>query len=161
MKTTKLSYLPYLYSAWKRGRLHNKWFRQYRNAFDEDDLRIVRNQHLNGNHFGEWFTAIHYTKQGYRVLVEKYMYGVHIRKCAVVSDILGECALELLREWQEQYHCQPPDLLVYKGNKCFFVEVKRGRDFLRDSQKAYFKKIESVFGCPVVTVDLQAKGHLR
>ena len=45
MKTTKLSYLPYLYSAWKRGRLHNKWFRQYRNAFDEDDLRIVRREY--------------------------------------------------------------------------------------------------------------------
>src|SRR5438445_13463448 len=157
MKTTKLSYLPYFYSAWKRG----KWFQQHRNAFDADDLRIVRNQHLNGNHFGEWFTAIHYTRQGYGVLVEKYMYRIHRRKCAVVSDIFGERGLKLLRKRRERYHCQPPDLLVYKGNKYFFVEVKRGRDFLRDRQKAYFKNIESVFGCPVVIVDLQAKDHLR
>ena len=154
-KNFELTYPRDLYLAWKRGRLHYRWFRQYRNTFDEDDLRIVRNQHSNGNHFGEWFTAIHYAEKGYGVLVEKYMYGNHSRKCAVVSEIFGERGLNLLRKWRRQYHCQPPDLLVFKGNKYFFVEVKRGRDFLRDCQNAYFKNIERVFGCAVVIVDLK------
>ncbi len=154
-KNIELTYPPSLYLAWKRGKLHYKWFRQHRNTFDEDDLRIVRNQHSNGNHFGEWFTAIHYAEKGHGVLVEKYMYGNHSRKRAVVSEIFGDRGLNLLRKWRRLYHCQPPDLLVFKGSRYFFVEVKRGRDFVRDCQKAYFKNIERVFGCPVVIVDLK------
>jgi len=154
----KLTYPHGLYSAWKRGRLHYKWFRQNRNTFDNDDLRIVRNQHLTGKHFGEWFTAIYYAKQRYRVLVEKYTYGIHIRKRAVVCEVCGGRVLELLRNWQRRYHCQSPDLLVFKGDRWFFVEVKRGRDPVRPCQIAYFKKIERVFGRPVVIVDLQEKG---
>ena len=83
------------------------------------------------------------------------MYGNHTRKRAVVSELFGERGLNLLRKWRRQYHCQPPDLFVFKGNKYFFVEVKRDRDFLRECQKEYFKDIERVFGCAVVTVNLK------
>src|SRR5689334_18147560 len=133
----KLFYPRGLYSAWKQGRLHYKWFRQHRTIFDDDDLRIVRNQHRNGIHFGEWFTAIDYANQGYGVLVEKYMYQIHSRKCTIVSEVCGGRVLKLLHNWRRRYHCQPPDLLVFKGNNWFFVEVKRGRDFVRPCQIAY------------------------
>jgi hypothetical protein len=156
-KKVPLTYTRDLYSAWKRGRLHYKWFRQYRGTFDKDDLRIVRNQHPYGIHFGEWFTAIHYAKQGHGVLAEKYTCENHSRKRAVVTRLFGERGLSLLHKWHSRHHCQPPDLLVYKGNKWFFVEVKRGRDLVRPCQIAYFKDIERVFGRPVVIVDLQRK----
>ena len=162
-KPFKLTYPPALYPAWKRGRLHYKWFLQYRNTFDKDDLRIVRNQHLDGKHFGEWFTAIHYAKKGYGVLVEKYMYGIHsgihCRKRGFITEILGEYRLKQLRKWEERYRSQPPDLFVFKGKDYFFVEVKRDRDFLRDHQKAHFKTIEKELGCRVVIIDLQPMRH--
>ena len=157
MKTKKLTYPSHYYSAWKRGQLHYKWVRQFRSAFDKDDLRIVRNKHENGNHFGEWFTAIHYAKKGYVGLVEKYIYKIHSRKREVILRLLGERGLGLLRKWRKLHHCQPPDLLVFRGKTCFFVEVKRGRDFLRDCQKRLFAKIERTLGRRVIIVDLQAK----
>lgn len=158
-KNFKLTYPHDLYLLWKRGRLHYKWFQEYRSIFDEDDLRIVRNQHLDGKHFGEWFTAIHYAEKGYAVLVEKYMYGgrsgIHARKRGCIREMLGEGALKKLRKWKVQYHSQPPDLFVFNGKDYFFVEVKRDRDLLRECQRAYFKKIETTFRRGVVIVDLQ------
>lgn len=137
MEAKRLSYPAHSYVAWKKGRFHHKWFRQFRSAFDKDDLRIVRNQHENGNHFGEWFTAVYYAKKGYGVLVEKYIYGNHPRKREVILRMLGERGLALLRKWRKLHHCQPPDLLVFRDKTCFFVEVKRGRDFLRDCQQKF------------------------
>jgi hypothetical protein len=155
----KLTYSPGLYLAWKKGRLHDKWFMQHRNIFDEDDLRIAQNQHEYGIHFGEWFTAIDYAKKRYGVLVEKYIYGsdngIHSRKRGFISEFLGKDGVKLLRKWKEKYHAQPPDLFVFKNKEYFFVEVKRGRDVVRDCQSAYFETIEKELGCKVVIVDLQ------
>jgi len=146
--------LPYLrgdYLAWKRGRLHDKWFRENKLIFDEDDLRIARTQHSRGTHFGEWLTAIHYAKLGYNVLVEKYTCGVrsgiHPRKRKFISKILGDDALKTFHKWKGQFDSQVPDLFVFKGKEYFFVEVKKGRDAVRACQNEYFKRIKRAFHC--------------
>jgi hypothetical protein len=160
--------LPYQrgdYLAWKRGRLHDKWFQENNLIFDEDDLRIARSQHPFGIHFGEWFTAIHYAGEGYNVLVEKYTCGVrsgiHRRKREFICEILGDDALKTLRKWKKRHRCQPPDLFVFNDKEYFFVEVKKERDSVRACQTAYIKEIERTFHCGVVIADLQLPGHYR
>jgi len=164
-KNIKLTYLPGEYLAWKRGRLHYKWFQKHRSIFDGDDLRIVRSQHQFGRHFGEWFTAIHYAKKRYNVLVEKYTCGVrsgiHPRKRKSISKILGDDALKTFHKWKGQFDSQAPDLFVFKGKEYFFVEVKKGRDAVRACQNEYFKRIKRAFHCGVVIADLQLPGHYR
>jgi hypothetical protein len=162
-KDIELTYLRGDYLAWKRGRLHYRWFQENKLIFDEDDLRIARTQHSRGTHFGEWYTAIHYAEDGYNVLVEKYTCGVrsgiHLRKRKFISEILGDDALSTFRNWKKQFDCQVPDLFVFKGKEYFFVEVKKDRDYVRASQKEYFKRIKKTFHCGVVIADLQPLKH--
>jgi hypothetical protein len=141
------------YLAWKIGRVHYKWYRQFRGAFDKDDHRKVRNQGQNGTHFAEWLASRYYARRGYKVLVEKYTCGarsgIHARKRRIICEILGEDVLGKFRVLEKRHRSQSPDLFVFNDKRHFFVEVKRDRNFLRDCQKQYFSKIKSELGCGV------------
>ena len=107
-------------------------------------------------HFGEWFTAIHYWKEGYRVLIEKYVFQNHPKACSIAKGVLGEPLFCFLRE-HAPWYCQPPDLLVYRPDLLshFFVEVKLGRDRLRPNQEAHFKRLEEMFNQEIRTVKVK------
>ena len=146
-----LTYHPKLLALWKTGRLHRFWFRRYRGLFDRDDLRLANNQHRGGYHFGEWFTAIQYHKKGYKVLQSKYANPNHHSKYAKALSLLKEGSLAWL--WRKGR----PDLLVYKGRRFFFVEVKRDRDRLSAAQERRFRQIEERFGSAVSVVWLRKR----
>ena len=43
--------------AYKTGAIHPRWFEHYPQLFDEDDRRIVENQHSRGYHFFKMLSA--------------------------------------------------------------------------------------------------------
>ena len=151
MQEIELTYARQLFTPWKAGRLHGKWFSKYRALFDADDLRLARHQHGGGYHFGEWFTAIHYRKKGYRVLQSKYANPNHRTRHAKALSLLGKEQLAWL--WKKGR----PDLLVYSGSRFFFVEVKRDCDRLSGVQKQRLTQIEERFGCRVYVIRLRAE----
>lgn len=129
---------------WANGYLIERWFNKYPKLFDKDDYRIARSQPRY--HFGEWLATIHYFEQGYNVLVEKYIYKTHERKLKILSRYLSPKEISFLKKTKNQ----PPDLFVYKGRQFFFVEVKKDRDRLSQSQKNVFAKIKNKLGCEVI-----------
>jgi hypothetical protein len=150
------TYDPRLLESWHEKKLQFKWRRKYGHIFDDDDLRIALSQ-PNG-HFGEWFVAISFAEQGYNVLVEKYLYKNHARKKAVIERFFTPDRLELLKQLLT-YPCwhQPPDLFIYKGKQFFFVEVKRDRDSLGETQRRCFEGLEKRFPCKVRIYEVKAK----
>ncbi len=154
MESSFLSFDPQLLQEWKHGDLIGKWFRKY-DCFDQDDLRLAINRPQY--HFYEWFSAIHFYKKGYRVLVEQYIYKPHKRKIKISVKIIGEDGLSFLKRASKDLKSQPPDLFVYIGKAFFFVEVKAPKDKLRENQEKLFKKIENRFSTEVVILNLNAK----
>ena len=103
-------------------------------------------------HFGEWFVAMDFAKQGYKVLVEKYRsHRTHKRKYDVLFRYFSPEEIDFLTKSKHQ----PPDLFVYKGRDKFFVEVKRDSDSLSISQKKFFGEIERRMNCRVRIVHLR------
>ena len=151
MEYLKLIYDPKLYKEWLDGSLKKEWVKSYPDLFDEDDFRITIDQ--KGFHFGEWFVAIHYHKQGYKVLVEKFIYKNHPKKLKIVNKILGKDNVEYLRSLKNQ----PPDLFIYKGKNFFFSEVKKDTDKLSKSQEECFNEIAKKLKTRVVIAELKKR----
>jgi VRR-NUC domain len=160
MRQITITYPRRLFDLWKKGKVHEAWFLEYRDLFDQRDFQLAdgvgngkRPQHQLGYHFAEWFTAIHFWKKGYRVLLHKYGLRSHLLKFTTTRKLLGKAGMTFL---QEEYR---PDLLVYdeKDRYFFFVEVKRETDRLRKHQEASFRRIGERFNCPVFCVELKAR----
>ena len=151
MRQITLKYPRKLFRLWRQYPIYQVWNWEYPGLFDEKDRSNAGNQHRGGYHFAEWFTAIHFWKKGYRVLLSKYALKSHHRKFAEARKLLGMARLAFL---QEEYR---PDLLVFDQDQryFFFVEVKRERDRLRNHQIASFRAIEEQFDCPVLLVSLK------
>jgi len=138
-------------TRFKRRELLNEWYEQYRQIFDEDDLRITVNQ--TDRHFFEWLSAILiYQSTGYLSLVEKYQYKRHQRKNRILEMFVdsGQITAELydLIMNRKKYgfgRSQCPDLFVYlpDGSDWHFCEAK-GEDAITTSQMKYFEKLSEV-----------------
>jgi len=50
-----------------------------------------------------------------------------------------------------------PDLLVFKSNRYFFVEVKKDTDELSPAQKEFFPMIEDRLHCRMIVMKLKAE----
>ena len=159
MRETQLLYPRRLFQLWKKGHVHEVWFWEYPRLFDKHDLALARSQHhvgRGGYHFGEWFTAIHFWKKGYKVLIEKYVFKENSEKFKKASELLDKEGMALLVARRRDV--QPPDLLVFdpRHGFFFFVEVKRERDRLGRKQKQFFSEIEKKLHCQVLIVNLRA-----
>ena len=152
------TYDPQWYDQWKSGTLREEWLAKY--PWLAEYVSEARNQ--PEYHFGEWLTAIRYHKKGWKVLVEKYMFRKHKKLYGIAEKLVGKDEINIVQEQQGSGVRQAPDLLVYKDNgEYFFVEVKKNRDDLSQSQKEHFKRIEQELKCNVVIVNLiQRKGYL-
>jgi len=157
-----LHYRTELLREWKLGRVHRKWYRRDRTTFCERDLSNAENQCQYGWHFGEWFMARHFLRQGYCALPEKYLSSTRPRALQRATEVLGEAGVAFLlreRRFGSKLRWSPhPDLLVFKSNlkTFFFVEVKRIPDRLSIEQKQFFPMIEQKLSCEVRVVYLKA-----
>jgi hypothetical protein len=145
--------------GWRLGLLQQKWYSQARNTFCEIDLANASgDQRKKGYHFGEWFVARHYLRLGYQVLPEKYLLPSRERALKKATKLLGPDGVYFLsreRRLDSKLRWSPhPDLLVFKSNHYFFVEVKRHPDKLSPAQKEFFPVIEKRFDCAVLVVTL-------
>jgi hypothetical protein len=152
MRETKCYYRPELLRDWKLGRLQSKWQKHDSNTFSKLDLSNAIRQRRKGYHFGEWFTARHYLRQGYEGLTEKWLHPSRGEKLSRAKEILGEAGVAYLKRRRKLGGSKPrksprPDLLVIKSQPTsfFFVEVKRDGDKLSRAQKRFFLMIERKF----------------
>ncbi|OGK11462.1 hypothetical protein A2954_06325 [Candidatus Roizmanbacteria bacterium RIFCSPLOWO2_01_FULL_37_12] len=152
MKTLTVQYDQSLVEKWRIGNLSSNWKKKYPDLFDADDLRIALTQ--PSYHFAEWIAAIYFYKQGYKILVEQYIYAPHVRKLAIIKEKLGDKGLAFLRRKEIGGKVQPPDLFIYNEKKFFFAEVKTPKDRLRELQKKFFEEIEKYFSTTVKIVNL-------
>jgi len=148
-----LTYNPAFLKRWRAGILPKEWQRKYPDIFDEDDLRIALAQPRY--HFGEWTAAMHYAKEGYGVLIEKYLYENHDRKLKIISRLLAPAQILFLRHPKPRH--MPPDLFIYRDKEHFFAEVKRDGDRLNKSQENCFRNIEKKLKYEVRIVILKAQ----
>lgn len=158
MREITLTYPQQLFKFWKAGHVHRVWFWEYEDLFDQSDLSVIRNQYWRGHHFGEWFTAIHFWKKGYKVLIEKYAFRKHKKHFASAVEVVGKDGMEFLARHARSI-AQPPDLLVFDPDAkfYFFAEVKRERDRMREKQARFFQELEKKLGCQVLVVNLKAR----
>ncbi len=158
MRGVTLTYPQQLFKLWRAGHVHPVWLWEHEGLFNHSDLSIIRKQYWRGYHFGEWFTALHFWKKGYNVLIEKYAFRKHKKAFSTAVEVVGKDGMDFLAR-QARSVAQPPDLLVFDPDAkfYFFAEVKRERDRLREKQRRFFEEIEKRLGCQVVVVSLKAR----
>lgn len=138
--------------------LWQEWHEKYSMLFDEDDLRIVKNQPYR--HFYEWLAAIHiFEKTEYISLVEKYEYKAHKKKQTTFQNSVPTKLMELLNDKKRFGNVQCPDLFVYKPDSTnwFFCEVKGLNDRIRKEQRLFFQLIESITKKPIRNIQFKTK----
>jgi len=139
MKEMVLYYNPRLKEEWTSGNLKKLWKERFSDLFTDKDYKLVNNQ--NSYHFGEWFAAIIFFLQGYRVFIEKYTCsGKRPEQIKKMKEIMGESNFEKVMAKASG----APDLFVFdeKTKKFFFVEVKVDKDKSFDGQDAFSKFLE-------------------
>jgi len=128
------------------GDLIRDWHARYTILFDERDFSIAVNQAHLGYHFFEWLAAVTlYECMGLLSLVEQYEFEIHKRKQEVLTKLVPQETLALIREHKVEFgSVQCPDLLVYSRDYSdwFFCEVKGPADAVSESQKGFFDELE-------------------
>jgi len=136
----------------RSGLLVERWATTYPMLFDDDDLRVARNQAEGGYHFYEWLAAVLiYHTRGLLSLVEKYQFKRHVAKQEKLDRLMPSEVIEFLRSHPEFGGVQCPDLLVYRPDfeDWFFCEVKGPTDRVRDEQIEFFQALSDMSGKPV------------
>jgi VRR-NUC domain len=163
MTETTIHYRAESLRNWKLGRLHRKWYRSHSATFSERDLSNAEGQCHTGKHFAEWLIARHFLRQGYEVLLPKYLHATRPIAARKAAELLGEANVAFLkrkRKFGPKLRNSPrPDLLVFKSNPktFFFVEVKRDADKLSSAQRQFFPMVEEKLGCEVRIVYLMMR----
>ena len=146
-----LIYLPAERELYRQGKLYSRWRKEHREStlFLEIDNEPHQKQFpvkcpplkSQTYGFGELFAGMHYLNDGISDVVRYHYYchrGYDSYEKAI--KVLGIDAAEFVC----RPHPQPPDLLVFdKKGRFFLVEVKLPEDSLKQTQKVFFKKIES------------------
>ncbi len=159
MSETTIFYTPQLRERWPAPLAHY-WATAYPCLLDADDLRITHRQPKN--HFNEWFAAIHlFHRDGTLALLEKYLYSNHLRKTAIIAEVLTVRQIAVLQEILSEFKVQPPDLFVFTPSRprFWFAEVKGPGDRLRPLQKASHRAIRQRLNAPVELINVRPSAH--
>lgn len=91
------------------------WAETYPAIFDQDDLKIARNQAKHGYHFYEWLAAVLlFHDDGHLSLVEQYQFRSHPLKQKKMSEFIPSEVIDYIKDHPEHGNIQCPDLLVYE-----------------------------------------------
>jgi len=144
MRVVELTYDPELKLEFHRGRRLETWARRYRRAFDAKDVALAEPRLRWGRLFNEWFTAGHYAKQGYHVLVGKYQFPeAHPKKAERFAEVAPSRVVDLPIHTPRFGRRQGPDLFVYKpSGEWFFVETKSPGERITPGARELFREIE-------------------
>lgn len=151
-ESNPIFFAPEQRERFRSGDLAREWASRFSDLFDSDDLRLALSQ--PNNHFCEWLSAILiFETTGWLSLVEKYEFGSHRRKTAIVEKLLPP---EVLGEMKSS-KIQAPDLLIYSKDfsEWRFCEVKGPGDKIREVQAEQFEKLERVSGKRIEVIYLR------
>jgi len=149
-----LYYNPQLKEEWTSGNLKRLWKERFSELFTDEDYKLVNNQ--NSYHFGEWFAAMIFFLQGYRVFIEKYTCGgKRPEQIKEMKEVMGKSNFEKVMAKTSG----APDLFVFdeKTKKFFFVEVKVDRDSVKAKQKYFLESFEKENICPLYVLHLKSQ----
>jgi hypothetical protein len=106
-------------------------------------LNTEGNGVANSYGFGEWVAENYFRRKGYYVINDEFDLYSKTSKYKVYNDIITnivgkEKMLEFQRVirqlYKTGYKSENVDLFVFNTNSFFFVEVKKGKDVLREPQ---------------------------
>ena len=109
----------------------------------------------NGYGFGEWISEQFFRNKGYHVFANEFdllsaksKFG---RYNDMITSIIGDYRISSFKEailgmLKNGNSLENPDLFVYNLDSCFFVEVKKEKDKLREPQMRFFYLIKEHFG---------------
>ncbi|MBS3776123.1 MAG: hypothetical protein KGY70_13095 [Bacteroidales bacterium] len=148
------------HNSFKSGHLINKWAGAHPEIFDEDDLRLAREEAKYGYKFYEWMAAvIIYNTIGYFSLMKEYELTSHERKHEAFKQIVDPKTFQyIMAPKEEENYC--PDLFCYSVDidDWFFCDVKGKEDEWNLDRLAFFKNLKNITGKEVrlVTIDKQS-----
>lgn len=146
----------------RNSSLLESWSKSHPQIFDQDDIRVARNQCQDGYHFYEWLGAVTiYNATGYLSLIEKYGMKKHQNKLAILKNVLDEETYEFFLTPRKK-KTQFPDLFCYsKAEKDWFLcEVKGKGDILRPAQIDFFKEIEQITKREIRVLTIDKKNRI-
>jgi len=108
----------------------------------------------NGYGFGEWMAEQFFRDKGYYVFNEFDLLSAKTkfkRYNDMITSINGTDQLENFREaiqgsLESGNRVENPDLFVFNLDTCFFAEVKKGKDRLREPQMRFFYLAKEYLG---------------
>tara|TARA_R110002094_G_C4846687_1_gene206650 strand:+ start:207 stop:701 length:495 start_codon:yes stop_codon:yes gene_type:complete len=143
-KEFEFSFTRERFEDYKRGAIHSEWFEKYPQLFDQDDYRIVVNQHHLGYHFFEMLSSILlYEATGFCSLLEKYSSPSHTVKHDRLVATVPRNLLKCFNNYPGE-----PDLFCYHPNRSdwFLAEVKGHKDIIRKNQRDWSQRLISAGG---------------
>lgn len=119
----------------------------------------------NGYFFGERMAERYFRDNGYYVFSNEFNLlskkSKYRRYNQMIETLIPPSQLqsfkEVLPNILEYYSIENPDLFVYNLKQCFFVEVKKGKDILRESQMRFFYLAKEYLGIESKLVYLSDK----
>lgn len=119
----------------------------------------------NGYFFGERMAESYFRDNGYYVFSNEFNLlskkSKFRRYNQMIETLIPPSRLqafkEVLPKILENYSIENPDLFVYNLKECFFVEVKKGKDILRESQIRFFYLAKEYLGLESKLVYLSDK----
>jgi hypothetical protein len=108
----------------------------------------------NGYFFGERMAERYFQENGYYVFSNEFNLlskkSKYRRYNQMIETLIPPSQLQAFKEVLpnilENYSIENPDLFVYSLKECFFVEVKKGKDVLRESQMRFFYLAKEYLG---------------
>jgi hypothetical protein len=120
-----------------------RWKERDSSIVPEFALNWKGNGVVNGYGFGEWMAEKYFRSLGYYVINDEFdlfsKKSKYHRYNELIANIIGKEKMDLFSKrcrllYQNDYKIENLDLFVFKTDSCFFAEVKKGTDFLRDPQ---------------------------
>lgn len=108
----------------------------------------------NGYGFGEWMAEKYFRNQGYYVFTNDFNLLSKTSKFSrynkMIDTLIPPGNLKEFKEIVQQltkegYSIENPDLLVFNLNTCFFAEVKKESDKVREPQLRFFYLAKQFF----------------
>ena len=141
-----------LRESFRRGKLGHDWKANYPLLFDDDDVRLYKNQYKT-HHFCEWYAAIVFFEALGYLSMAKYETKSHkLKRTPLKKIVTPEIYNYIIEDWGGM-----PDLIVFAPDysKFFFCEVKGPRDKLHGRQSRCAKKLWQMSGKPVALLNLR------
>lgn len=109
----------------------------------------------NGYGFGEWMAERHFRDKGFYTITNEFNLLSKTSKFKMYNDIISlMTSKQNLQKFKEavktlgdtNYSIENPDMFVYNLETCFFAEVKKEKDVLREPQIQFMYLAKSILG---------------